>query len=212
MYQRAMSDAAAVLGVPVQDFRRVWSGISRQRNVGEIRTIREALSFVCDTVGVEVSDEQFDRAVANRLEYIRRALKPREGVSETLANLRDAGARVGLISNCTSDVSDLWSSTPFGPLFDTVVLSCAVGMKKPDPGIYKLACERIGVQPRDCLFIGDGSSGELAGATNVGMDAVLIRAPDDTENGDREDWQGTRISSVKEVFGLIRGPRHAGEG
>ena len=85
-------------------------------------------------------------------------------------------------------------------------------MLKPDPGIYQLACERLGVQPSGCLYIGDGGSNELTGATKVSMDAVLIRAPDDTENGDREDWQGTRISSVKQVFGLIRGPRHAGEG
>ena len=74
---------------------------------------------------------------------------------------------------------------------------------KPNPGIYRLACERLGVEPSDCLFIGDGGSGELTGATNVGMDAVLIRAPDDTENGNREDWQGIRISSVEEVLSLV---------
>ncbi len=124
---------------------------------------------------------------------------------ETLARLCDAGLRTGLISNCNSDTSDLWSSTPFAVLFDAVLLSCDVGMRKPDPGIYTLASKRLGVAPRDCLFIGDGGSNELTGATKVGMDAVLIRAPDDTENGDREDWQGTRISSVNEVFDLILG-------
>ena len=66
-----------------------------------------------------------------------------------------------------------------------------------------LACERLGVEPSDCLFIGDGGSGELTGATTVGMDAVLIRAQDDTENGDREDWRGVKISSVSEVLGLM---------
>ena len=74
---------------------------------------------------------------------------------------------------------------------------------KPDPGIYELACERLGVQPGNCLYIGDGSSRELTGASTVGMDAVLIRVPNDTENGDREDWQGTRISSVEEVLNLV---------
>ena len=85
-------------------------------------------------------------------------------------------------------------------------------MMKPDPRIYRLACERLGVQPSGCLYIGDGSSGELTGASTVGMDAVLIRAPDDTENGDREDWQGARISSVNEVFDLIRGLNYAHAG
>ena len=151
-----------------------------------------------------------ERAAAVRLKYIRRSLIPRDGVLETLSRLRDAGIKTGLISNCNSDTSDLWSSTPFADRFDAVHLSCDVRIRKPEPGIYTLACVRLGVDPSDCLFIGDGGSGELTGASNVGMDAVLIRAPDDTENGDREDWQGTRISSVKEVFELIRGARHAG--
>ena len=124
---------------------------------------------------------------------------------ENLASLHDHGLKLGLISNCLAETSKLWPSTPIAPLFDTVVLSYEVGMMKPDPRIYRLACERLGVEPNDCLYIGDGSSGELTGASNVGMNAVLIRALDDTENGDREDWQGARISSVGEVFDLIRG-------
>ena len=76
-------------------------------------------------------------------------------------------------------------------------------MKKPDPRVYALACNRLEVQPGECLFIGDGGSRELTGATNAGMGAVLIRAPDDSENGDREDWRGRRISSVQEVFDLL---------
>ena len=211
-YQLAMSEIAAIIGVPIDGLSRVWSATSRQRNLGKMKTTRETLTFICDALGVDVSDEQLDRAAAVRLEFIRRALRPRNGVLATLASLRDAGVKTGLISNCIADTSVLWPSTPFAPSLDTTILSCDVGMMKPGPGIYQLACERLGVQPSGCLYIGDGSSGELTGASTVGMDAVLIRAPDDTENGDREDWQGTRISLVEEVFGLIRGPRHAGEG
>ena len=122
---------------------------------------------------------------------------------ETLVRLRNVGVKIGLISNCLADTSKLWPSTSLAPLFDRVLLSYVVGMMKPDPGIYGLACERLEVEPSDCLFIGDGGSGELTGASNVGMDAVLIRAPYDTENGDREDWHGTRISSMEEVFELV---------
>ena len=202
-YQRWVSDTAAALELPVDDFRRVWSDTSRQREEGEIRTRKAILAFLCATLDVDVSGEQLDRAAAISLEYIRRALKPRDGVVETLASLRDAGVKTGLISNCLSETSTLWPSTPFAPLLDASILSCEVGMMKPDPRIYTLACKRLGVEPGDCLFIGDGSSRELTGATNAGMDAVLIRAPDDTENGDREDWQGTHISSAEEVLGLV---------
>ena len=204
-----MSEIAAIIGVPIDGLSRVWSATSRQRNLGKMKTTRETLTFICDALGVDVSDEQLDRAAAVRLEFIRRALRPRNGVLATLASLRDAGVKTGLISNCIADTSVLWPSTPFAPSLDTTILSCDVGMMKPDPGIYELACERLGVQPSGCLYIGDGSSGELTGASNVGMNAVLIRAPDDTENGDREDWQGAKISSVNEVFDLIRGLNYA---
>ena len=202
-YQRAMSEISATLGVQIEDFTRVWSDSSYRRNVGELRPTSVTLAHLCDVLKVEVSKEQLDRAAAVRLAYIRRSLRPRDGVLETLVSLRDADVKTGLISNCISDTSDLWSSTPFASLFDAVLLSCDVGMKKPDPGIYALACSRIGVEPGDCLFVGDGGSNELTGATNAGMDAVLIRASDDSENGDREDWQGIRISSVAEALGLV---------
>ncbi len=209
-YLRWASDAAAVLGVRADDFLGAWSATIQQQTIGEIGTSREAYALVCDDLNVDVSDERLERAVAAGLEYVGHALTPRTDVMETLARLRNGGLKIGLISNSLADTSKLWPSTPIAPLFDAVVLSYEVGMMKPDPGIYQLACERLGVESSDCLFIGDGGSRELTGASTVGMDAVLIRAPDDTENGDREDWQGTRIASVEEVIGLIRGARHAG--
>ena len=202
-YLRWSSEAACILGVRSEDFVQAWSDTVLRQSVGEIGTSREAYAFICDKFDVDVSDGQLGGAVAAGLKYVNRALTPRAGVVEALAKLRDDGVKIGLISNCLADTSMLWPETPLAPLFDVAVLSYEVGLMKPDPGIYTLACNRLGVEPNDCLFIGDGGSGELTGATNVGMDAVLIRAPDDTENGDREDWRGARISSVAEVLGLL---------
>ena len=202
-YQRTVSEIAATLGVRFEDFKQVWSATSHRQNLGELRPTIATLTYLCDGLDVTVSKEQLEHAAAIRLEFMRRSLRPREGALETLSRLRDAGLKTGLISNCISDTSDLWLSTPFASLFDSVVFSCDVGVKKPDSRIYTLGYDSLGVEPSDCLFIGDGSSRELTGATSVGMDAVLIRAPYDTENGDREDWQGTRISSVEEVLGLV---------
>ena len=97
----------------------------------------------------------------------------------------------------------MWDSTPLAPLFDVAVLSFDVGMVKPDPRIYELATERLGVGANDCLYVGDGSDGELSGAAQAGMTAVLIRAPDDQADSNREGWKGTRISSIPSVLDLI---------
>ena len=84
----------------------------------------------------------------------------------------------------------MWDSTALAPLFDVAVLSFDVGMAKPDPRIYELATERLGVAANDCLYVGDGSDGELSGAAQAGMTAVLMRAPDDQADGNREGWEG----------------------
>ena len=89
------------------------------------------------------------------------------------------------------------------PLVDVAILSCEVGLRKPDPRIYEMVCDRLTVLPDRCLYVGDGGSMELTGASASGMDVVLIRAPYDTVTGDREDWQGARISSLKEVVSLV---------
>jgi putative hydrolase of the HAD superfamily len=91
-------------------------------------------------------------------------------------------------------------------LIDEAILSCSVGMKKSDPRIYELACQRLQVSPDRCLYVGDGGSSELTGATEMGMHAVLIRAPyDDTIGGYREEWPGQRISTLSEVLALLEG-------
>ncbi len=49
-------------------------------------------------------------------------------------------------------------------------------MEKPSRRIYEIACERLKVQPQQCLYVGDGSSKELTGAASVGMLPILKRA------------------------------------
>ena len=108
-----------------------------------------------------------------------------------------------LISNCSEEVSATWNSTPFAPLVDTAVLSYDVRLAKPDPRIYQMAVEGLGVAAEECLYVGDGTSNELSGASKTGMTAVLIRAPYDDKDGARESWDGTRISDIREVLGLL---------
>jgi epoxide hydrolase-like predicted phosphatase len=61
-------------------------------------------------------------------------------------------------------------------LFDAVVISGEVGLHKPEPEIYLLAAERLGVKPRSCVFVDDLRE-NCAGAEAVGMTALLHRDP-----------------------------------
>jgi len=135
------------------------------------------------------------RAGEIRTETTRRALVPVDGALSVLDELRGRGLRLGLVSNCSSEVGELWDESPFGGRFDAVVLSADVAMCKPDPRIYRLALERLGVVPRDAVFVGDGDSDELAGAEGVGMKAIQL--------GSRAGWHGRRIDSLGELPALV---------
>ena len=203
VYRQKTDETADLLGVDRDEFARAWSATGADRLVGRIPSTAATLRLVCEQLGAAPSDDTVQAAARIRYEYVRDALSPRPGTVETMSTLRESGYRVGLISNCTEEVSLLWESTPFAPLVDVAVLSFDAGVAKPDPRIYELALDGLGVSAERCLFVGDGSDGELTGAAKAGMTAVLIRAPYDRADGSRQSWNGDVISAIPDVLELL---------
>lgn len=88
-----------------------------------------------------------------------------------LEELKKLGLKICLISNCTPEEVTAWHSSELAEYFDDALFSYEVKLAKPNPLIYQLACDRIGVSPEESLFVGDGGSNELHGAAKVGIDA-----------------------------------------
>ena len=203
VYRRKTDETADLLGVDRDDFARAWSATAPDRMVGRHPSTEATLSHICRQLGAEPGADRISAAAQVRYEYVRAALSPRPGTVETMSTLKESGYSVGLISNCTEEVSRLWRSTPFSPLVDEAVLSFDAGLAKPDPRIYELAITGLGVSANRCLYVGDGSDGELTGAAKAGMTAVLIRAPYDRADGSRESWDGEVISAIPDVLDLL---------
>jgi len=193
---RAFQDRVAErLGRDPDEFAALWLEGRPSRESG---TLREYL------LGIGVADELVDEVVALRRDSTRILLAPRPGAVETVVELRRRGYRLGLITVCSEDVPDVLGETAFADLFDVTVFSCSVGLRKPDPRIYRLACEELGVEPADALFVGDGANDELAGAERVGMRAVLIhRAGEEPPWDEVREWQGPRITAIPQVLSLL---------
>ncbi len=85
----------------------------------------------------------------------------------------DAGIRTGLISNSWG-AGLSYDQSLLDELFDAVVISGDVGMHKPEPAIYMLGAERLGVLPEYCVFVDDLRE-NCQGAEEVGMTAILHR-------------------------------------
>jgi putative hydrolase of the HAD superfamily len=104
-------------------------------------------------------------------------IEPDDEMVEALRRARAQGVRTGLISNSMG--TGRYDRSTFPELFDGVVISGDEGMHKPQPEIYELACERVGLTPSDCVFVDDLRE-NCEGAEAVGMTAVLHRGADQT--------------------------------
>jgi len=194
-----MARTAAHVGVETETLREAFEETYRERSVGPLR---ENIRVVLDSLGLD--GDHGEEVMRLRREQTRSVLVPREGALETLEELRHRGLRRGLISVCSSDVEDVWDETLLAPHLDDVVLSCTVGLRKPDPEIYLLSCQRLGVDPGECLFVGDGANDELAGAERVGMRAACILRPGAGEAlwPEARGWEPT-IRDLREVLDLV---------
>ena len=104
-------------------------------------------------------------------------LGPEEAMIETVRELRGGGVRTGLISNSWG--TGIYEPQMLSELFDAVVISGEVGLHKPQPEIYALGAERLGVPAESCVFVDDLRE-NVAGAEAAGMTAILHREPADT--------------------------------
>ena len=187
-------DVARRVGRDPDEFIALWNEGRAARDSGSFRDYLLSLGV----------DDHADDVIRLRHEETRRQLVPRPGAVETIEELRRRGLRTGMISVCSDEVPLLWPETAFAELFDSTVFSCSVGIRKPDPRIYRLALDELEVAPQEAIFVGDGANDELAGAERVGMRAVLIHRPGEEPIWDEvRDWRGPRITSIPELLPLL---------
>ncbi len=86
--------------------------------------------------------------------------------------VRSKGIRTAILTNNVKEWRQWRDRIPI-ELFDPVVDSCEVGLRKPDPEIYLLTCSQLGVAPWECLFLDDHPD-NIEGARAVGMEALLV--------------------------------------
>jgi putative hydrolase of the HAD superfamily len=104
------------------------------------------------------------------------ALEPNPPMIELMRELKGRGLRMALLTNNVREWEPLWRSiVPIDALFEVVVDSAFVGCRKPDPEIYKITLERIGLAGNECLFVDDVEV-NCEAARELGMTAVHFRA------------------------------------
>jgi epoxide hydrolase-like predicted phosphatase len=143
-----------------------------------------------------LGEPEFERQVAvllgvaapRLIERLFGAMEPDEAMLAAVAGARRGGIHTGLVSNSWGSGTG-YARQRFTELFDAVVISGEVGLRKPDPAIYTLAAQRLGVAAERIAFV-DDIGGNLKPARALGMTTVLHRDA------------ATTIRELERLFGL----------
>lgn len=188
------------LGVSPQDYAAVFRDTWRERFRGEFGDVGETIRTLAMRVGGSPGDAAVRFAEVVRLRFTRKLVWPTADTLSVLDALRQQGLRLGLLSNCSAETAAVWPKQPMAQRFHAVGLSCDAGMMKPDPAFYLKVCGDLGVDPGECVYVGDGAGGELPAAAALGMRVFRTTQFADTEPG----WSGETISHLRELTGLTR--------
>ena len=143
--------------------------------MGDRGTISEEAA--ADAICARLPD-RLHEAVRDFIYRRNRALLPIPGMEALLQRLKGHGCRLFLLSNTSKAFHRFRARIPGIALFDGVLISADAGLVKPDPAIFRLACERFGILPCESAFIDDSPMNAEA-AQYVGMKACVF-------NGDVE--------------------------
>ena len=174
----AVRAMGADMGAPIDDVLEIVFGSYDldndhvwhrcERGELDLDTARRSITEAGREVGLEID-------LFEMLKYMSSDGGPRVSVIERTRQLRADGYRTALVTNNIIEFREFWRPMiPLDELFDTVIDSSEVGVRKPDPRIYELALAELGgVDPARSVFL-DDYPGNVEAARRVGMFGILV--------------------------------------
>lgn len=156
------------------------------------RLHHRALAVACRVPAPRLDDAVTELTEMFRTTHVWRA--PVEGARAALARLAGDGRRVAIVSNSDGTVERLLAATGLcqvgpgpGVSVDAILDSHVVGSTKPDPGIFRMALERLGVGPDRAVHVGDTRFADVVGARAAGVRPVHVDPYGDCPQPDDHD-------------------------
>ena len=141
--------------------------------------------------GGRVSEDAFARLSAHFRSTASWAVY--DDVVATLDRLAAEGLPLAVVSNWDSQLPGLLADLGLAARFDALLVSAIEETGKPDPEIFRRACERVGVAPAEALHVGDSPREDYEAARRAGLQALLL------DRDGRHDGAPDRIASLAEV-------------
>jgi putative hydrolase of the HAD superfamily len=191
------------LGVPTAVFATAYHSLAEPAMRGHIRSMADRIIAACDQLGLCHSPISLEQLAKTKIDTFYKSVLPYPDAEATLVGIRALGLRVGLLSNACTYSMDVIKKMNMSDYFDATLYSCEVGLLKPDPDIYRLLLDRLGMKPTQCVHVGDGGDHELAGARAAGIATILIdrRLPHCSAARNDACWV---VPDLTEVMNLLR--------
>lgn len=200
---------AEILEVPGPAFRQVMEDTYTLRASGELGGPEEMFRNLCQMLGRQPGRDQLQRAGQARVAQFHQVLRrPRPEVPSLLAVLRDRSVRIGLLTDCSGETPIIWPRLAWAAPIEATVFSWQEGVRKPALSLYRRVAELLGVDPSQCLYVGDGGSQELSGAERAGMrtrQLVVDRGDGDGlfQYDPDTAWSGTKVATLSAILPLL---------
>lgn len=126
---------------------------------------------------------------------------PMSGVIHTLSKLKSIGFKLGVVSNGKGEVQRTkLSALGIESLFDCIVVSGDIGVRKPSPEIFMAALNELACEPQEAIFVGDHPQNDYMGSLNVGMTPIWLSGFHEWPKGGEPPVQvADSLESVLEV-------------
>ena len=220
-FQRQMETVGFITSS--EEFSRLCNGFFSGQDPpkeGDLTSFEIRIKFFCQRLGVKVDAEQIKKIGHKTVSVWQSYVDVDPEAKEVICRLQEK-VKTGLISNFDHPphVYNLLEKYGLKECFDVVVVSGAVGVKKPDPGIFQIALHRTGLDPREVIYVGDAEV-DIRGALKSAMIPVLIKRPGAENNHEAardyrsgvadeewsavDDFKGVRvIKKLSDIFNLI---------
>jgi len=176
--------------------RSALQELTKVRDRGGERTFEEVYSDFLGNLGIYPDFEFLEELhAAFRANYRTDYLPCVEGV------LRELSSRykLALLSNTMSDHPRvLLRESGYDRYFHYILCSRDVGVRKPNPEVFRIVLRELGVRPEEAVHVGDSVEADMVGARDSGITGIWIKTPD------QPPWTGYTIGSVCELPGLLK--------
>ncbi|SCN41960.1 HAD family hydrolase [Bacillus wiedmannii] len=155
-------------GIPFEEWKNKFIDLDQNGYVTKDIVYRELVNIY----NIELSQNQlYEHFLRNFHNYV----SPLQGANELLFTIKDCNLKLGLLTNGGTTIQEnKIKRLKYENIFDEIVISESVGYEKPNPYIFNLMLEKLEVEAKDCLYVGDHVINDIKGAKDLGFKTIWM--------------------------------------